>query len=486
MNIIITSFEGSVDKTALERAFKGLELNLCISVTNKREVIPDLNAKEHLWMEERPLREGHFTDTNWNTIAPLDEELIERMRPFECVFMEMVGKYVHRTRFKLSGDMPYGERRRQYFSHLRYWNDFLDTRKINLVLMYHMPHKCYDYILYSLCKTKGIHVLYLEHLQAIDSIFVVRDWEDSVVEIGENIRRFSDEYADPEKPIPLSDNYQWYFEYFRREHPVVWYKPRQDGLVRRNFLLKWRKKALKVFKRNPRTFFQSVLSRQFWSHKLQQHRTIRFYDDHAKLPDLSRPFVYAPLHYQPEASTVPGAGAYADQERVIQLIAANLPKNVAIYIKEHPAQGERCRSIAFYKTLLAVPSVTFVPREMDTFQLIDHAVAIATGGGTAGFEGFMRQKPVLMFGHYYYQFAQGVHRIRTAEECKKAIDAIFAGKATISERQIRIFLKAIEECATPYPGPPDSPFEKYSQDEKTTLWAELIGRNVRQVMALLR
>ncbi len=481
VNIVITSFQEPVDTLVLERAFKGIRLGTCISITNTRERMPHLDAQEHLWMEERVLREGHFTDVNWNSIAPLDEELIERMRSCECVFLSMAARYTHRSRYKLSGEMPFSERQRQYFSHLRYWNDFLDTRKIDIVLMYHLPHKCYDWVLYHLCKLKRIPLLYVEHLVSIDTVFMVTDWEESSIALRDAVTRVTREYADPSIPVPLSDKYQWYFENYRREIPVAWYKPTKDALARRSFVLKWRKKAIQMLARSPRAFFRAVLSRQFWSRKLTQHKTIRFYDSHARIPDLSLPYIYVPLHLQPEATTLPLAGAYADQERSIQLIAAHLPKHVRIYVKEHPAQGERWRSIAFYKALLALPCVTLVPRDMNTFELLDRAIAVATATGTAGFEGFMRQKPVLMFGHIYYQYAPGIHRIRTSDDCKRALDAILSGTETTSERDVRLFLKAMEECATPYPGPQSTPYEEYSQDEKTTLWAELIRRSIEAV-----
>lgn len=479
-NILFKSFDGPVDKDTLERALGSIEFGTCVSITNDRHVIPHLRAKEHLWMQEGPLREGRYDGVDWNTIAPIDEELIERMRGCEAVFMHMIAKYAHKSRFKFIGDIPYDERKRQYFEHLRFWNDFLDAKQIDVVLMYHVPHKCYDWVLYHLCKLKGVSVLFLEHLQAIDSIFVIRDWEESVAEIRDALERLYKEYDDPSKPVPLSENYQFYFEFFRKDKPVLWYKPKKNILARKSFILKWWRKALKVSRTNPRFFVQALTSPSFWSQKLRQHRTIRFYDEHVHTPDLTKPYVYFPLHYQPEASTVPTAGAYADQERIVQLIAAYLPKGVSIFVKEHPIQGERYRSIAFYKTLLAIPSVTFVPKETDTFQLSDNALAIATATGTAGFEGFMRQKPVLMFGHYYYQYGRGIYRIRTAEDCKRALERILSGKHPITERDVRLFLKAMEQCATPYPGPPESPVERYSQEEKTSLWAALIEKHVRR------
>lgn len=478
VNIIIKSFDGLVDKRFLERALRGMNIGTCVSISNDKNMTPNIAAKEHIWMEERPLREGRYEGIDWNSLAPLDEELIEQMRHCEAVFMNMVGKYVSKTRFAFSGSIPYEERKRQYFEHLRYWNDFLDTRKIDLVLMYHVPHKCYDYVLYGLCKIKGIPILYIEFNHAIDAMFIVEDWEASVVQLRDRILELQTEYREDGKPVPLSQNYETYFQHYRNREPTRWYKPNIHALAQGSFIQKWYRKAWKVCRKNPTFFIKAVLSPQFWSYKLRQHRTIQFYYRHTQTPDLSKPFIYVPLHHQPEATTVPMAGAFADQERIIQLIAAYLPKNIAILVKEHPAQGERYRSEEFYQALLDIPAVTFIPKEMNTIQLIDHSLAIATGTGTVCFEAFLRQKPVLMFGHYFYQYAPGVFRIRTSKDCEEALNTILHTQKLISERDVRIFLKALEECATPFPGPPDSPHERYTQDEKTDLVGALIEKKI--------
>ena len=48
--------------------------------------------------------------------------------------------------------------------------------------------------------------------------------------------------------------------------------------------------------------------------------------------------------------------------------------------------------------------VRFMPRGFNSFRLQEHAEAIATVAGTAGFEALFREKPVIMFGHWFYQY----------------------------------------------------------------------------------
>lgn len=148
---------------------------------------------------------------------------------------------------------------------------------------------------------------------------------------------------------------------------------------------------------------------------------------------------------QPEATTSPFAGVYVDQILAVQMIASELPKNYYIYVKEHPSQTDLCRDAEFYKELLAIPQVRLIPREYNTFDLINNSVAVATATGTAGWEGLFRKKPVLLFGHCFYQYIRGVFMIRTIDDCRKAIDKIINGKYRPTIKDIKIYLKALQE-----------------------------------------
>lgn len=482
MNILVKSFDGSpCDKDILERGLQGLEIGTCISIANHRTFLPEIPMKEHIWMDARVLREEPFRNVDWKTVTPLDEELIESMRHCEAVFMQMVGRYAEQMPdYALTGDIPYEERRQRYFDHLRYWNHILETKNIHLVLMYHCPHQGYDYVIYELCKKKGIPLLYLNHFSTVDRnfVFVLRDWEASNVEVRDSVAKLGAVYPEGGKRVPLSPLWEYYLQYYRHEQPTPWYMPEENPLVTDGFIRKWWLRALSVLRRDPVRFLRSILSRDFWGRKVRQHRTIRFYDQHCRPADLTRPFIYVPLQLQPEATTLPLAGAFADQERTVQLLAAYLPEGVSLFVKEHPAQGERWRSERFYQAMLDLPSVTFIPRETDTHQLLDHALAVATGTGSVCFEAIMRQKPVLMFGHYLYQYAPGVHVIRTSDDCKRALRAVLAAERTSSEREVRLFLKALEEHGLPMAGFSGGPFDESTEEEK----AQNIGARIQEAI----
>lgn len=476
-NIILKSFDGSqYDNPFIELALEGLEIGTCISVANEGWELPKIDCKNHIHIEARNMREGNYDHVDWNTIPPLDEELIQNMRNTEAVFLTMVQRYaIHK-------DYSYGERKQQYLQHLRYWNHILDTHHIDVLLLNHAPHQCYDYVLYDLCKLKGIATLHLERRKSMDVFFVFDDWETAGSDIRKRYEELLEQCSNSDTEVPLSNDYEEYFKLHVEQNTEPFYMDIAKKYFKpESFARKWTERAWRTLCKNPKQLLVAVFSYKSWTEKLAQQKTARMYFRHAKTPDLNKPFVYVPLHVQPEMTTSPLAGAFVDQELMIQLLASCLPSDINIYVKEHPAQDDRCRSVEFYQTLLDIPSVTFVSKETNTFDLMENAVAVASATGTAAFQAIYRQTPAIIFGHTFFQYAPGIHPVRTVEDCQKAVDRIFDKKEKPSLRELRIYMKAIEECGTVRTGPPESPNKKYSQDEKAVLMGKRIGKAIREL-----
>lgn len=246
----------------------------------------------------------------------------------------------------------------------------------------------------------------------------------------------------------------------------------------RSFISIWIRPAIHTLVRKPLYLLQCLFSAAFWKRKIDQHATRNMYDTYACEPDLTVPYVYVPLHLQPEASTSPMGGVFVDQELMVQLLAAYLPDGVRIYIKENPKQGERMRSKEFYEALLDIPQASFVPRSFSTFVLTKNAIAIASVTGTACFEALFKGKPSMMFGHKHFQYAPGVHKVHTIEECQRAIEDIITKKQCPTEQEGRLYLKAIEEAAERgYRKEPTRRPEE-SMEERTTKIGEYVRRKI--------
>lgn len=115
----------------------------------------------------------------------------------------------------------------------------------------------------------------------------------------------------------------------------------------------------------------------------------------------SYPYVYFPLHYDPEASTMVFAPKFANQLSLIEQIARSLPAGFKLLVKEHiPNTGRRPKG--FYEKIKQIPDVVLVSPFEDNFRLIQNANLVATITGTAGWEAILLKKPCIVFGENQY------------------------------------------------------------------------------------
>lgn len=127
--------------------------------------------------------------------------------------------------------------------------------------------------------------------------------------------------------------------------------------------------------------------------------------------DLSKKFVYFPLHLQPEATTIVCAQKYEKQLYFLDNLAKSVPADTLIYVKEHYSfLGSR--EDEFYLALQNYPNIVLIDPWEDSFALIEKSECVATLTGTAGIESMLLRHPVIMGGDIMYENAPGVMRIQ--------------------------------------------------------------------------
>jgi hypothetical protein len=290
-------------------------------------------------------------------LLPLDESLITEMREAEAVFMHMV------TRLEYARVFSYDMRKRMYYTHLRFWNDYLERNHTNLLVSGIMPHEIPDYIIYALCKYKKIPTLMFHATTITDCASLFSDWEVSTPEVRQRFEELQREYAGKSiDQVPLSGRF---LEYFNKQTglqgktPITFVRPK--ALQRLTTFTRGHPIAalIRLLRWIP-SLFSVAAWRRRWG-KFAGRRRLRalqmFYDRTAIVPDLSVKYIYVPLHLQPECSTSPLAGAFVDQVMAVQLLSATAPSDVLLYVKEHPLQRTRgfaCRDRKFYQDILAM------------------------------------------------------------------------------------------------------------------------------------
>ena len=85
-----------------------------------------------------------------------------------------------------------------------------------------------------------------------------------------------------------------------------------------------------------------------------------------------------------------------------------------------------------------------------------------------------------MFGHWFYQYAPGVHCISSSNDCQKALEAILEGNSAPTKHDMRIFLKAMEmsgaEAVVCTTKQKDS---RYTNNEQANIMGEYIHKHLQ-------
>lgn len=121
-------------------------------------------------------------------------------------------------------------------------------------------------------------------------------------------------------------------------------------------------------------------------------------------------YVYFPLHFQPEATTLVCAPKYENQLFFIDSLAKSLPAGTKFYVKEHYALLGN-RDLKFYDDLKKFPNVILIDPWENSRKLIENAEAVVTLTGTAGYESMLLRKPTIIGGNTLFEDAPGVIKV---------------------------------------------------------------------------
>ena len=288
----------------------------------------------------------------------------------------------------------------------------LIENRVDTVLFFNVPHLTYDLILYQTAQSLGIKTLIVTQ-----SIFRDTFWSmHEVIKLG----NFDLAHDGPRYEINKDEALDLFYMRGIKQ------QTEQGGRVSfmgwmHLFVFLARKRPLKAF--NPHYVFHLVKKTRMIYGKLPKwrdpfanffHEDSLWYFDHlvgfeSQLYDVNQDFVYFPLQLQPEMTTSALGGRFRDQAYAIERLAAILPKEVKIFVKENPKQGAYMRGPLFFHRLKRIPNVTFLPSSANTYELTRKARFVATITGTVGWEAIRQGKPALVFGKAWYRKLEGVH-----------------------------------------------------------------------------
>jgi len=364
------------------------------------------------------------------------------------------------------------ERQRHYRNLIKRWSAVIDKLDVKMVISTISPHRIYDYALYNLCKYRKITYIILEHT-AFEGRFLI---ENDIFSIGD---KFIEDYKRLENEkncyYTIPDDIRNKFERVKGDYNDAapsWMKTesknekKTSNVVKLAFEYIKRKSIRNIFgkdglldvgtdkyykKKNFTLENSHFNSLQFFNLK---RRTIKivdelksYYESLTVSPNYNDKYVIVFLHYQPEDTTCPCGDIFVNQNLCIEVLLKHLPEDCFVYVKEHPhqflhhRQGSSCRTKEFYSDLIKNKRVKLIPTNINSFELIDHSLAITTITGTVGWESVVRQKPVILFGISWLENYKGVLRIKDEKSAAKIWD--FIKDYRYDEHSLHAYLSAV-------------------------------------------
>lgn len=311
------------------------------------------------------------------------------------------------------------EAQRLTVTYYRFWTDFLDHHDANIVL-HETCSLMFNFVAAMLCAQRKGHYLYsimalgpgkgYNHLLMSGFDFSCPDLDQALVAIES-------------RRLPVNEPAcRAYLDEFRTSFSVflggAFKRPSRARLAAIAVRDRWRMLRATANERVLDNIEYWSVNRRVAEKKLTN---LRRYQKDIRFDafDASQPYYFYPLHLEPEAVVLYHAhGLYANQVKLIQNIAAQLPPGVFLYVKDHP-HDHGYRSAEDYLALKSVPNIRLLDASISGKQVVAHSQGVITMTGTAGFEALLLGKPVLTFGKTFYSAAPGVellHHVRDLRE----------------------------------------------------------------------
>lgn len=138
-------------------------------------------------------------------------------------------------------------------------------------------------------------------------------------------------------------------------------------------------------------------------------RNLRGVDDLYDEYDANIPFVFFPLHFEPELSILLLSPFDTNQIEIVKRLARSVTAGMYVYVKEHP-QMTPFRPRSWYEELKKIPNVKLLRPELSSFDIIRASQLVAIITGSAGWEATILGKPVITFGEVFYNALPSVAR----------------------------------------------------------------------------
>lgn len=373
---------------------------------------------DHFIREGNGFRGLNFASNKFRSFP--SSAFLRAMQPSEAVVLRMYERIFR----GIATGQEFELRKRLYLEHLAWAYGLLVDSGCQELVFFVIPHHPFAFVLFSVARQLGLKARFFAQVQVKDTYVVSESVEGMFEPFGREYARMR---ARGESD-PLEGRLQREFERRSGRHRPFYMSASDLGWPSRAY--RWTKKHLRA------------------DNHLRLHRTMRnslaYWRARRPIPAESERFIYFPLHLQPEATTSPMGGVFADQYLAVEMLARALPAGWKLVVKENPAQLLAKRDLGFYEQLAKMPQVHLVSRGANTFDLMERCSAVASITGTAGWEALFRSKPVIAFGRAFYRNAPGCVPVESHHELQSSLMAISEGRFdNCTEPELQRFVAAI-------------------------------------------
>ncbi|HFU75985.1 MAG TPA: hypothetical protein ENK66_07040, partial [Arcobacter sp.] len=300
----------------------------------------------------------------------IDADVLNQYAYYEKIALKMMDR-MDPTAFSFN----LTEREHLYYDFLLYWINSIVVLKPDIVLFTESPHALFQYILYAVCLENNIKIIRFTPTHIEGLTFLSSSVEEIPLYLKEVYKTFLEK-----KPIQsyevsnryLAKNRGSYDEALPYYMKRLTQKESFKGLLLSSFGKAQRfisNSTFTAYKKGSRYSISNgnITKIDLLRYKLkgswEKKQLKNVYNTLAVSADLTVPYIYVALHYQPEKTTSPEGGVFVDQWLMISMLSRLLSKGWKLYVKEHFSQfseklyGEQGRQRDFYQKVSALKNV---------------------------------------------------------------------------------------------------------------------------------
>lgn len=399
---VISFLDTRINNNIINEIAPHLEHDHFIFVTHQRneETRFNIDNKELISIPELPYLE------NINKYP--SSKIIEIFSPYKETIIKLI------LRFHPSKSMIYKNQiyhlESIYFNYLYYFETLNEVFNIEDVLFGERPHLPLEYLFHVYVEKGIVRGYYQNNIVQLGRLriryFITNSYSSYTqdqVDYMTILSKLSTSELEKSLEFPFNDVYQGKLQ------PMIFFSGRTKTnlkavnelltkiLTRKNIFY-----ALLSFLRNRLLNFINIRTNRSILDKNKSYKTLN------ELKNLN--YAFFPLHFQPEATTLPHGGIYENQLIVVNHLLSILRNDQLLVVKEHPAYYAYTKSESikdyrnnnFYSFLNSHPKIMFINHNTDSKELIKGSSFVATVTGTVALEALYENKICVLYGESIY------------------------------------------------------------------------------------